>query len=203
MLFRSVSIAYAESMETVAANLAEVRPQLAMSVPRLFEKLYARVVEGALGAGGLKAAIFRWARGTADRWTEAQLAGKDPNALVRMQYALAQRLVFSKVRKALGGRMRYFVSGGAPLAPAIAKFFYGDWHPQVFLTMHQMEEDGPRFFVPPNTDPIDPNYDPCVPVSTDVNCSDLRTRITVTGTDVYRLDRDGDGTACEWFPATQ
>lgn len=120
-----VSIAYAESMETVAANLAEVRPQLAMSVPRLFEKLYARVVEGALGAGGLKAAIFRWARGTADRWTEARLAGKDPNPLVRMQYALAQRLVFSKVRKALGGRMRYFVSGGAPLAPAIAKFFYG------------------------------------------------------------------------------
>ena len=55
----------------------------------------------------------------------------------------------------------------------------------------------------PSGAPCDPNYDPCVPVSTDVNCSDLRTRITVTGTDVYRLDRDGDGTACEWFPATQ
>jgi len=120
-----VSIAYAESMDTVAANLAEVRPHLAMSVPRLFEKLYARVVEGALGAGGAKAAIFRWARATADRWTETRLAGRTPGGLLALQYALAQRLVFTKVRRALGGRMRYFVSGGAPLAPAIAKFFYG------------------------------------------------------------------------------
>jgi long-chain acyl-CoA synthetase len=119
-----VSIAYAESIDTMNANLMEVRPHFAMSVPRLFEKLYAKVLEGALSGGALKARIFLWARGVADRWADEKLAGREPHGFLAWQYALAQKLVFSKLKERTGGRLRYFVSGGAPLAPAINKFFY-------------------------------------------------------------------------------
>jgi long-chain acyl-CoA synthetase len=119
-----VSIAYAESIDTMNANLMEVRPHFAMSVPRLFEKLYAKVLEGALSGGALKARIFLWARGVADRWADEKLAGREPHGFLAWQYTLAQKLVFSKLKERTGGRLRYFVSGGAPLAPAINKFFY-------------------------------------------------------------------------------
>ena len=119
-----VSIAYAESIDTMNANLMEVRPHFAMSVPRLFEKLYAKVLEGALAGGALKARIFLWARRVADRWADVKLSGREPHGFLAWQYALAQKLVFSKLKERTGGRLRYFVSGGAPLAPTINKFFY-------------------------------------------------------------------------------
>jgi long-chain acyl-CoA synthetase len=121
---RGVTLAYAESIDTVPLNLSEVRPHFAMSVPRLFEKMYARVLENALSGGALKARIFRWASGVADRWADERLAGRVPGAFLAWQYAVAQKLVFSKLRERTGGRLRYFVSGGAPLAPSINKFFY-------------------------------------------------------------------------------
>jgi long-chain acyl-CoA synthetase len=120
-----VSIAFAEGMESIAANMGEVQPTMAMCVPRLFEKMYGRIVENATAAGGAKATIFRWARGVADRWSEVRLAGGTPSGMLAFQYRLADYLVFAKVRARLGGRLRFFVSGGAPLAPAINKFFYG------------------------------------------------------------------------------
>jgi long-chain acyl-CoA synthetase len=119
-----VSIAYAESIDTVPFNLSEVRPHYVMSVPRLFEKMYARVLEYALSGGPLKARIFHWAAAVADRWADEQLAGRTPGGLLAWQYSLAQKLVFSKLLARTGGRMQYFVSGGAPLAPSINKFFY-------------------------------------------------------------------------------
>jgi long-chain acyl-CoA synthetase len=119
-----VSIAYAESIDTVPFNLSEVRPHYVMSVPRLFEKMYARVLENALSGGPLKARIFHWAAAVADRWADEQLAGRTPGGLLAWQYSLAQKLVFSKLLARTGGRMQYFVSGGAPLAPSINKFFY-------------------------------------------------------------------------------
>jgi long-chain acyl-CoA synthetase len=119
-----VGIAYAESIDAVPLNLVEVRPHFAMSVPRLFEKMYARVLENALSGGVVKARIFRWASRVADRWADETLAGRTPRGPLAWQYALAQRLVFSKLKQRTGGRMRYFVSGGAPLAPSINKFFY-------------------------------------------------------------------------------
>ena len=118
------SIAYAESIETVPANLQEVRPTMMMAVPRLYEKMYARVLENALAGGAAKKRIFFWARGVADRWADEKLAGREPRGLLAMQYGVAQKLVFSKLKERTGGRMRYFVSGGAPLAPEINKFFY-------------------------------------------------------------------------------
>ena len=119
-----VGIAYAESIDTVPLNLSEVRPHFAMAVPRLFEKMYARVLENALSGGVVKARIFRWAVGVADRWADETLAGRKPGPVLAWQYGLAQKLVFSKLKERTGGRLRYFVSGGAPLAAPINKFFY-------------------------------------------------------------------------------
>ena len=119
-----VSIAYAESIDTVPLNMSEVRPTLCMSVPRLYEKMYARVLENALSGGAAKKRVFFWARAVADRWADEMLAGRAPGGWLALKYALAQKLVFSKLKERTGGRLRYFVSGGAPLAPEINKFFY-------------------------------------------------------------------------------
>jgi long-chain acyl-CoA synthetase len=124
MLHTGTSIAYAESIDTVPTNLQEVRPTLVLSVPRLYEKMYARVLENALAGGAVKKRIFFWARRVADRWANEKLAGREPGGLLAVQYRIAQKLVFSKLQARTGGRLRYFVSGGAPLAPEINKFFY-------------------------------------------------------------------------------
>jgi long-chain acyl-CoA synthetase len=72
----------------------------------------------------VKKQIFFWARGVADKWADVKLAGGEPKGVLALQYKLAQKLVFSKLQARTGGRLRYFVSGGAPLAPEINKFFY-------------------------------------------------------------------------------
>ena len=118
------SIAYAESMDTVPLNLQEVRPTFCMSVPRLYEKMYARVLENALAGSIVKRQIFYWARRVAEQWADMKLGGRTPAGLLAIKYSIAQKLVFSKLLSRTGGRMRYFVSGGGPLAPEINKFFY-------------------------------------------------------------------------------
>ena len=118
------SIAYAESIDTVPIDMQTVRPTLVLSVPRLYEKMYARVLENALAGGAAKKQIFFWARKVAEQWADVKLAGGEPRGLLAMKYAIAQRLVFSKLQARTGGRLRYFVSGGAPLAAEINKFFY-------------------------------------------------------------------------------
>ncbi|MGH7662959.1 MAG: AMP-dependent synthetase/ligase [Gemmatimonadaceae bacterium] len=124
MMATGTSIAYAESVDTVPVNMQEVRPTLVCSVPRLYEKMYARVLENALAGSAIKKNIFFWARRVADRWADVKLAGKEPHGLLAIRYGIAQKLVFSKLKARTGGRLRYFVSGGAPLAPEINKFFY-------------------------------------------------------------------------------
>jgi long-chain acyl-CoA synthetase len=115
-----IGIAYAESMDKVADNLMEVRPTVAVSVPRLFEKIYTKVT----GVTGIKKAIVGWARRTGEAVVDARMAGREPGGVTAMQYRLADRLVFSKLRERTGGRLRTFISGGAPLAPGIARFFW-------------------------------------------------------------------------------
>lgn len=124
MIATGTSIAYAESIDTVPANLVEVRPTIVLSVPRLYEKMYARVLENALSGGSIKKHIFFWARGVAAAWADIRLGGKNVGGLLGFKYAIAQRLVFSKLKQRTGGRLRFFVSGGAPLSPEINKFFY-------------------------------------------------------------------------------
>ena len=117
-------IAYAESIDTVPVNMTEIRPTLMMSVPRLYEKIYARVVENAVAGGGLKSRIFFWAKAVGERWADEKLAGREPGGFLAWQYGVAKKLVFSKLHERTGGNLRFFVSGGAPLSPEIAKFFY-------------------------------------------------------------------------------
>jgi long-chain acyl-CoA synthetase len=124
MLHVGCSIAYAESMDTVPVDMQIVRPTIVLSVPRLYEKMYARVLENALSGGAIRKRIFFWARGVAEKWADVKLAGGTPRGLLALKYRVAQRLVFSKLKARTGGQLRYFVSGGAPLAPDINKFFY-------------------------------------------------------------------------------
>jgi long-chain acyl-CoA synthetase len=114
------TIAYAESIDRVADNLVEVGPNVAVSVPRVFEKIYAKVT----GATGLKKKIVDWARGVGAAAADLRLAGREPAGALAFQYRLADRLVFSKLRARTGGKLRNFVSGGAPLSADIARFFF-------------------------------------------------------------------------------
>src|SRR5574340_46792 len=78
MFHVGVSIAYVESMETIVDNLGEVRPTIVVSVPRIYEKIYARVLDSATAAGGLKKRIFLWARAVGEEWADVRLAGGRP-----------------------------------------------------------------------------------------------------------------------------
>jgi long-chain acyl-CoA synthetase len=123
MLLQGCSIAYAESVEKVPANMVEVRPTVMCSVPRLYEKMYARVHEKVASDPPLRQKIFRWAVGVGRAMFRHQIERTTPGLLLRAQFALADKLVFSKIKERTGGRLRLFVSGGAPLAREIAEFF--------------------------------------------------------------------------------
>ena len=121
---RGVSMAYAESIETVAENLQEVKPTIMVSVPRLFEKIYARVMDNILAGSSLKKKIFFWALKVGKACGELTLQKRPIPGSLRRRRNLAHKLVFSKILEKTGGRVRFFVSGGAPLAKDIAEFFY-------------------------------------------------------------------------------
>jgi long-chain acyl-CoA synthetase len=123
MLYAGATIAYAESVEKVPENMLEVRPTLMCSVPRLYEKMYARVNEKVAADPPLRRRIFGWAMGVGRRAFRHTVDGSSPGLLLRLQFALADRLVFSKIKARTGGRLRIFISGGAPLAREIAEFF--------------------------------------------------------------------------------
>src|SRR6266567_4204304 len=119
-----VIINYAESFDKVAANLGEVHPTIVVSVPRLYEKVYARVLENALSGSAIKRKIFFWAKRVGEQWATLSLAGLPIPGGLKLKKKLADRLVFSKLRARTGGKIRFFVSGAAPLSADIAKFFY-------------------------------------------------------------------------------
>jgi long-chain acyl-CoA synthetase len=118
---RGCTITYGHSVTTVAEDLKIVRPTIAVSVPRLYEKVYNKVMD----ARGVKKLLVRWAARVATRWTDGRMADREPSGPLKVAHGLADRLVFAKIRAGVGGRLRFFVSGGAPLEPAIARFFYG------------------------------------------------------------------------------
>jgi len=122
LIFANVTpIAYVPLIDNVASALQEVKPTIAVAVPRVYEKLYAKILD----AKGTKRKLVLWARQVALDWAQLTLDGETPGLALRMQHGIADRLVYTKVRAKLGGRLRFFVSGGAPLAPQIAQFFYG------------------------------------------------------------------------------
>lgn len=117
------TIAFAEGIETIATNIKEVRPTVMASVPRLLERIYDRVQKMALADGGLKSKIFLWAFAQGDAKRLLNEDGKKPGALLSFKLAIADKLVFSKIRERMGGRMRIVVSGGAALYPHVGIFF--------------------------------------------------------------------------------
>ena len=114
------TIAYGRDMTTVAEDLKIVRPTVAVSVPRLYERVYNTVT----GATGVKGLLVGWASSVGLAHADAVLEGRDPGWWTRVRKSLADKLVFSKLRAAVGGRLRFFVSGGAPLSPGINRFFF-------------------------------------------------------------------------------
>jgi long-chain acyl-CoA synthetase len=124
MFHAGVVINYAESIDAVPANMLEIRPQLMASVPRLYEKIYARVLDNVRASSPLRKRIFAWGRRVGEQWAELMIEKRPVPAGLRAQKLLADRLVFAKLRKRTGGRVRFFISGGAPLSREIARFFY-------------------------------------------------------------------------------
>jgi len=123
MLHVGATIAYAESVDKVPANMLEVRPTVLLSVPRLYEKMYARIQEKVAADPPLRQRIFRWALGVGRESFRHQVARTSPGPWLRLERWVAHKLVFDKIRARTGGRLRVFVSGGAPLSREIAEFF--------------------------------------------------------------------------------
>lgn len=123
-VYKGCTISYAESIETVAQNLLEIRPNIMVSVPRVFEKIYARVIDNVLSSSGLKKKIFFWALKVGKEYGRRKLQGEPIPGGLQRKRNLAHKLVFSKIVERTGGRIRFFVSGGAPLSKDIAEFFY-------------------------------------------------------------------------------
>jgi long-chain acyl-CoA synthetase len=116
--------AFARGIQTVGDDLPAVRPHLMVSVPRLYEKFHAAVLAKASQEGGIKKAIFGWAISVGREVSARRQRRAPAGGWLGMKFFVADRLVFAKIRARLGGRLRFFVSGGAPLAREIAEFFH-------------------------------------------------------------------------------
>ncbi len=121
-LSSGASVAYAESIETVAQNMMEVKPTIVTTVPRLFERIHALVIKNVESGSEAKKRIFYWALGVGRKFMSSKKRGM-VGPILRAQYALADRLVLSKLKERTGGRINFFVSGGAALSRELGEFF--------------------------------------------------------------------------------
>ena len=122
---RATTIAYAESIDKLSENFGEVRPHCFAAVPRVYEKMLTRVQNAVDAAPALRRAIFGWGVRTGAAHLRVMEAGEKPGFLLRLKVRIADRLVFGKIKARLGGRFRFAISGGAPLAYDVAAFFWG------------------------------------------------------------------------------
>ena len=123
-LFSGAKIAYAESTFTVAQNMKDVAPTVMLSVPRLYETMHERVLRAVEEGSPVKQKIFHWGVSVGSAVSSAIQQGKKPSAILQLKQGIADKLVFSKLKAATGGRLRFFVSGGAALPQSIAEFFH-------------------------------------------------------------------------------
>ena len=123
-LYKGVTISFAESLDTIARDLQGVRPTTLTGVPRVYEKLHARIHDAVAQAPAIRRALFHWALGVGGAASRAARAGRPVPLVTRLQLGVASRLVLSKVRERLGGRVRFLVSGSAPLSVPVAEFLF-------------------------------------------------------------------------------
>ncbi len=121
---RATTITYAESIDRLSENFAEVKPHCFAAVPRVYEKMLARVLSAVDAASVLRRAIFSWGARIGMMRLQAIESGEKPPFSLRLKYRVADRLVFGKIKARLGGRFRFAISGGAPLAHDVAAFFW-------------------------------------------------------------------------------
>ena len=124
MFHKGVLINYAGGIDTVPSDMLERRPTLMASVPRLYEKIYARVHDAARSASPLRRRLFAWGKQVGEEWADRTLSRRPVPPTLALARGVADRLVFAKLRARTGGRIRFFISGGAPLSPDIARFFH-------------------------------------------------------------------------------
>jgi long-chain acyl-CoA synthetase len=141
------TIAYAENVDTVAANLGEVHPTILISVPRLYEKMNARILAAIATAPPLRQRLFGWAQAQGRERVRLEQEGRPIPSGLAFRSRVADRLVFSKLRGRVGGRMRCMISGGAPLSRSIAEFFYAAGLP--ILEGYGLTETSPVLAVNP------------------------------------------------------
>ncbi len=123
-LYKGCSIGYAESLDTLSENLLEVKPHIMVNVPRVLEKIYAKIMDNVLASSSLKRKIFFWAVKVGKKFGRKKLLGQPISGMLKFKKNIAHKLVFSKIIEKTGGRARFFVSGGAPLSRDIAELFY-------------------------------------------------------------------------------
>jgi long-chain acyl-CoA synthetase len=123
-LFHGVPMAYVERMEDLPQALLEVHPTMAAAVPRVFEKLYANILQKGRESTGSKRRIFDWAVRVAKESVRWKAYGEEAPSWLHIRWKIADRIVYSKIREGVGGRFRAFISGGGPLAQELAEFFW-------------------------------------------------------------------------------
>lgn len=116
-------IAFAQSLELLAKNMAEVKPTIMSCVPRLLERIHDKAMKSGTSAGGLKSKIFLWSIETGQTYREIHEAGKTPGLILSMKKSIAEKLVFSKIKEKTGGRLKFMLSGGAALPKNVGEFF--------------------------------------------------------------------------------
>lgn len=122
-LAAGVTIAYAENVAAVPANLVEVQPDVMASVPRLYEKMHSKILQNVDASSFIKKRIFAWALGVGEAYASLKVEGKEVPAKLEKKFAKADKLVFSKIKAKTGGRLQFFISGGAPLSKTVEVFF--------------------------------------------------------------------------------
>ncbi len=112
------------SIATVLQDMAEAQPTVMPAVPRIFEKAHAKIMAGVEAGGPVKKKIFEWAVGIGREVSQLRQRGKEPTGVLKVRYEIANRLVFTKIHAAFGGRVRGFISGAAPLSRELSEFFH-------------------------------------------------------------------------------